>query len=611
VAEGAADRAGAWLSAGVIAAELTSRLRIGESLHSGLRRATNGTVPFAYHSQGWEPKSMNDPTTEGTSIFAPLWKRKWLILAVAIIVGAGTYLYYKRQAPVYGASTQLYFGSGTEQQGAGNTSSTIGKTGFSGRALTDQAAVINSPIIGLPVRKRLREAGDLAAARAKATAKANNTNDFIAITTEAPTPKAAVALANGYAAEYIKRQRSLYLKNIRTQLVNTREQLRRVQTPPAATPSGSKGKGAAPKTQSSASILQENNLLSKIGQLENALSSYSGVQQVSAAKSGPPLSPKPRQNAIFGFVLGLLLASIAAYVLSRFDRRLRSLGDLEHLYQTQVLAALPQVRNPVQRSESRPRPARPLLEPLRRLYTSLHMGDMLNGHRENRPRVLLVVSPDAGDGRSTLIADLALVQAESGERVAVVEADFRRPTLGRLLEVNAPNGLCQVLAGHVEPAVAMQQVHMPTTSLDTAAGNPGNGAIETAVQATTTGGAVSVLLAGGVAPNPPALLACDAMTHLLRALREEFDYVLIDAPPPLEVSDAMPLLPLVDGIVILGRIGHTRDISAERLAQLLAHSSSAPLLGVVGNCVSRKDIQRYGFTWMPATPGRRRRPAPR
>lgn len=556
---------------------------------------------------------MNDPATEGTSIFAPLWKRKWLILAVAIIAAAGTYLYYKRQAPVYGASTQLYFGSASEQQGSGAAASTVGKTALSGRALTDQAAVINSPIIGLPVRKRLRAEGDLPGARGKATAKANNTNDFIAITTEARTPKGAVALANGYATEYIKRQRSLYLRNIRTQLANTRAQLLRVQPPLAtSTPAAGKGKGAASKTTPSAGqLLQENNLLTKINQLENALSSYTGVQQVASAKSaGPPLSPKPRQNAIFGFVLGLLLASIAAYVLSRVDRRLRSLGDLEHLYQTQVLAALPQVRNPVQRSEGRPRPARPLLEPLRRLYTSVHLGDMLNGHSESRPRVLLAVSPDAGDGRSTLIADLALVQAESGERVAVVEADFRRPTLGRLLEVNAPNGLCQVLAGQVEAAVAMQPVHMPATSIDTGAGNPGNGAIETAVQ-TTTRGAVSVLLAGAAAPNPPALLASDAMAHLLRALREEFDYVLIDAPPPLEVSDAMPLLPLVDGIVILGRIGHTRDISAERLAQLLAHSSSAPLLGVVGNCVPRKDIQRHGFTWMPATPGRRRRPAAR
>jgi Mrp family chromosome partitioning ATPase/capsular polysaccharide biosynthesis protein len=607
---GPAFRAGAWLSR-ALAAELDTRLRIGESLHSGLRRATDGTVPFVYATaRDGNPQSMNDTATDGTSIFAPLWKRKWLILAVAVIAGLGTYLYYKRQAPVYGASTQLYFGSAAEQQGAGSGSSSIGKTGLSARGLTDQAAVINSAIIGLPARKKLREEGDLAAARGKVVAKANNTNDFIAITTEARTPKGAVALANGYAAQYIKRQRSQYLRNIRTQLVNTRAQLRRIEPPltPTTTTTG-KGKTTKAATPSSASELQAASLQNKISQLENALTSYAGVQQVGLAKgSGPPLSPKPKQNAIFGFVLGLLLASIAAYVLSRFDRRVRSLSDLEELYQAQILAALPAVRTPVLRSEGRPRPAKALLEPLRRLHTTLHLGDMLNGNPENRPRVLLVVSPDAGDGRSSMIANLALVTAEAGERVAVVEADFRRPTLGRVLEVSGPNGLAQVLAGQVEPAVAMQPVHMPATSLDAAAGASPNGAVETAVQ--TMRGSASLLLHGAAAPNPPALLGSEAMAQLVRALRDDYDYVLIDAPPPLEVSDAMPLLPQVDGILILARIGHTRDVSAERLAQLLAHTSTAPLLGVVGNCVSRKDIQRYGFTWMPAA-ARRRRPAAR
>lgn len=95
------------------------------------------------------------------------------------------------------------------------------------------------------------------------------------------------------------------------------------------------------------------------------------------------------------------------------------------------------------------------------------------------------------------------------------------------------------------------------------------------------------------------------MGELLRSLAEELDYVLIDAPPPLEVSDVMPLLPAVDGIILVTRIGHTRDVSAQRLAQLLARTVSAPLLGIVANCVPRKDIERYGFAWAPTAPKRR------
>ncbi len=71
--------------------------------------------------------------------------------------------------------------------------------------------------------------------------------------------------------------------------------------------------------------------------------------------------------------------------------------------------------------------------------------------------------------------------------------------------------------------------------------------------------------------------------------------MLVDAPSPLEVSDVMPLLALVDGIVIVARAGHTREASARRLVELLARTASAPVLGVAANCVSRKEIERFGF----------------
>jgi Mrp family chromosome partitioning ATPase len=87
--------------------------------------------------------------------------------------------------------------------------------------------------------------------------------------------------------------------------------------------------------------------------------------------------------------------------------------------------------------------------------------------------------------------------------------------------------------------------------------------------------------------------------------------VLIDSPTPLLVSDAMPLLPLVDGILVVVRLGHTREISAKRLMQVLTQTPSAPILGVVANDVSRADLERYGFystqrehRWLPKLIGR-------
>jgi tyrosine-protein kinase len=542
-----------------------------------------------------DPQSMNDATTDAASIFAPLWKRKWLILAVAILVGAGTYLYYKRQPAVYTAKTQLYLGGSAEQAALAGTGQS--KT-LSGRAISDQVEIINSSVVSGEVHKRLRQAHQLAAARGKSKAAPTGSSDFIVISTEARTPRAAVALANAIAQAYVKRQHANYLRGVQTSITNTREQLRRIESAP-------KVKGSKTTTSASTEI-QAANLASKISQLESSLSGFAGVQQVSPAKaSSLPVSPTPKKNAIFGFVLGLILAAVAAYALARLDRRIRTLAEVEEVFHTQVLAALPKVGSPVVRPGGQRGPAKPLVEPLRRLQTALALGDMVEGKATNGCRVVLCISPDAGDGRSSLIANLARIQAEGGERVAVIEADFRRPSLAGLLDVSAPNGLAEVLTGKVACGSAMQtvkSVSRPTPAEEAAAGD---GGVSTAVQAGSVG-SISVLLSGGEAVNPPALLGSEAMARLLQSVTEDHDYVLIDVPPPLEVSDAVPLLRLVDGIILVARLGHTRDISAQRLDELLRRTASAPVLGAVANCVPRKDLQRYGFSWAPTQQRRRK-----
>jgi succinoglycan biosynthesis transport protein ExoP len=537
---------------------------------------------------------MNETTSDAANIFGPLWKRKWLILAVALLVAAATYEYYKHKPSVYRASTQLFLGGSSEQSAAGGGQ---GKGTLSGRALADQVGLINSTVVGKPAREELRAEHDLAAARGKALAAASGSSDFITITTEAQTPLAGVNLADAYAKVYIKRQRRDYLQNISAQIANDRTQLRRIETP---VPSGKeKGSKAAP---SNTSTLQAATLASKISQLESALTTFSGVQQVGLAKAEPlAVSPTPKKNAIFGFVLGLILGAVAAYILGRFDRRIRRLADVETIFHTEILAALPTVKSPLVRKDGQRAPAKSLLEPLRRLHTTLRLGDSLQpGTRERTARVILFLSADAGDGRSTLIANLARVQSEAGERVAVVEADFRRPTQARLLDLSGQYGLADVLSGKIAVGAALQSAKSPPepSAAADAVPVPAAGGLSTVVESSPIG-SLSVLAGGGSVTNPPALLGGQAMTDLLRTLAEEFDYVLLDVPPPTEVSDAMPLLGLADGIVLVARVGHTREVFAQRLAQLLGRTASAPVLGAVVNCVPRKDIERYGFSFAP------------
>ena len=522
---------------------------------------------------------MNE-TTDATAIFAPLWKRKWLILVVGILVATATYVYYKHKPSVFGASTTLYLGSESDAQVRIGNSQQSSSSGQSSLYLGDQAQLINSSLVGEAVQLRLRKEHALAAAAGSAQASAATGTDFIAISTKAGSPQAAAKLANTYAQVYLGQQNAGYREAVKTMLASQRKQLR-----------------AARKIAGTESQLQAQALNEHINQLESDLAAGgNGYKQVNpAAAGGLPLSSSPKRNALFGFVLGILLATIVAYAFSRFDRRLRSLPDIEAVFDMQILTALPRVRRPIVSSDGEPTPARPLREPLRRLHTTLQLSDTLERAGRSAPRMILFVSPDAGDGKSTLIADLALVQREAGERVAIVEADLRRPIQAKLLGIDGSHGLTEVLTGKLDIGEALQSVQSVSPATNNSNSTGSGESVATAVQSHAPG-AVSVLVSGGIVANPPALLEGRTMAGLLRSVAEDFSYVLIDAPPPLAVSDVIPLLHMVDAIVIVARVGHTREASAQRLAQLMKQTTSAPVLGVVANDVSSGDIKAYGFS---------------
>ena len=211
------------------------------------------------------------------------------------------------------------------------------------------------------------------------------------------------------------------------------------------------------------------------------------------------------------------------------------------------------------RRDGQVRPSNLLSEPLRRLHTTLQLEGQGSQGAYGTPRSILFLSPDPGDGKSTLAAGLALVQRDADERAVLVEADFRRPVQAKLLGLSAPDnqGLADVLAGTAQPGGAMRRLTSAGGDSGAEPGESPGGGLATVVS--PRGGSVSVLLGATGVANPPALLARREMGELLHSLSEDFDGVIVDAPPPLQVSDVMPLLGAVDGIVIVARIESTRS----------------------------------------------------
>jgi Mrp family chromosome partitioning ATPase/capsular polysaccharide biosynthesis protein len=523
---------------------------------------------------------MND-SIDAKTAFAPIWKRKWLILAVGLLVGAATYAYYHHQQPVYASSTELYLGGNAEVQallGDGQGSATERE-----RTLANQVSLINSSLIGERVIHQLAQEGNLKAASGFARASAAEGSDFIFITTEAGSGRAAADLANAYAEAFQETQKAKDRRNLLAALTSTRQQLAHAE---------------AQETTSTAQTIQVQELLGQISQLRVQLTlNNAGIQQIGTAGiSTVPQSPKPARNAIFGLVLGLVLAAFAAYGMSRFDRRLRSLADVARVFDSPLLAAIPSIRNPIApAADGLPQPAAALREPLRRLHATLQ----LQGTSEDlrgwlAPRSILFISPDSGDGKSTLAAGLALVESEAGAQAAIVEANLRHPMLGRLLGLGGTRGLAEVLGGSATMHEAIQTVQAtPIEAEIHPAASPG--APATGLRA-RQGGSAALLAGGGRVDNPPALLSGRAMSAVLQSTMEDFDYVLVDAPSPLEVGDALPLMSAVDAIVIVARVGHTREVSAQRLVDLLSRVPHAPIAGTVANGASAKEIEASGFS---------------
>ncbi len=525
-------------------------------------------------------------TTDASAIFAPIWRRKWLILIIGAVVAAATYLHYKSKPTSFEVKTQLNLGAAAEGQSLLNN--TLGKTNISATQITNQVALINSSI-GEAVHKKFRLEHNGVAAKGKAKAKAVASSDFIALTAQARTPTAAAAVANAYAQTYIKRHQANYEAAVQSAITTTKRQIKRIEAAEQIAKAKA-GKGAG--SSSTSSTLQTAALSTKLNQLESDLT-IMGVQQVGLARPAKAelIGPHPKQNAIFGFVIGLVLAAIAVVAASRLSRRLRSPADIEAAFGLPVLSVLPVSRTPIVLRDGQVRISKLLNEGLWRLQSTL----ALRGADGNAPRSLLFLSADAGDGKSTVAAGLALVQRDAFEQAVLVEADFRRPVQRKLLGIVSPgsHGLADVITGAILPLGAMQRVATGGAEVGGVAGGPQPGAVATAV--TPVSGSVSVLLGSSEVANPPALLARREMVELLRSLGGEFDSVIVDAPSPLQVSDVIPLLGAVDGIVIVARVGHTRHSSAQRLMELLGRTAGAPVLGVVANAVPQRDIAKYGL----------------
>jgi capsular exopolysaccharide synthesis family protein len=268
-----------------------------------------------------------------------------------------------------------------------------------------------------------------------------------------------------------------------------------------------------------------------------------------------PSSPRTVFNVILGLLVGLVLGVIAAIVRARLDRSVKKPEDAADLGAAPVIGVVLRHRALEARQGSEGGRSDRIAEDYRHLRANLQFLDV-----DEPPKVIMVSSALPGEGKTTVVVNLALALAEAGRKVTVVEADLRRPRITRYLGLVGGVGLTNILAGTADVS-DVTQYH----------GDDG----------------LAVIAAGPTPPNPSELLASATMAELLDKLRASNDFVLVDAPPVLPVADATGLAVVVDGVLLTVRYGGTRKDQLQQAA-LTVQRVGAKTLGVILTMVPPK-----------------------
>lgn len=301
------------------------------------------------------------------------------------------------------------------------------------------------------------------------------------------------------------------------------------------------------------------------------------TQIINPPGRGFQVAPDLNRSLTTAGILGLLAGLGLAFLVDSLDRRFRNPEDIHNSLGLPVVGHIPAIDPPPRRKKGADKqanqfdqtvrvfhqPRSRIAEAYRSVRTSLYFSTRGGGSK-----VIQVTSPHPGDGKTTLIANLAVSIANSGKSTLLIDADFRRPRIDKIVGVRRSPGLSHVLNGQVELADAVNEVEVEN---------------------------LSVLGCGERVPNPGELCTGSRFEELLDVLREKYEYVLVDTPPILAVTDPLAVAPRVDGVLLVIRLGKSARKASLRALEAL-DSIGGTVLGVVVNGVENgRQFGGYGY----------------
>jgi Mrp family chromosome partitioning ATPase/capsular polysaccharide biosynthesis protein len=455
--------------------------------------------------------------------------RRRLIVSCIVVVTVVAGLYAKLAAPQWKAESHLLVtpvNSETNLNGLGLITNSANPTAD---VLTAASLVTTSEVAALVAAQVGHANGRALLGQVSAVPVAQS--NVVAITATASTAARAQAIANAFALATVQ-QRTRALHSHLEAIVPTLKHQVEALPPSQQTGQGSLGERLA--------------ALETLAAGPDPSVSVESLAQLPSA----PSWPNTKLSVIAGILIGLVIGLGAAFALESLDPRIRREETLRRIFHLPVLARIPRERRPA----SRHLPLRPgelspaAQESYRMLRVALRARSDASGMHS-----VMITGSTRSEGKSTVALNLATTLAFSGDKVILVEADLRRPSLAGALDMLAKRGR-RGTAGVLMGEITLRDALIPVSRLSDN---------------------LSVLLVEQSAPYlADGLLA--ASDDLVEQAQTLADYVIFDAPPVTEVSDALPLTQHVNDVLIVARLGHSRTDQLVNLGEVLARHNVRP-----------------------------------
>jgi non-specific protein-tyrosine kinase len=502
------------------------------------------------------------------------WKWLWLILLGTTVAAATAFFTSRRMTPVYEASATLLI------QQAENPAVTYSDILSSERLAKTYAELLTKPAVLDAAAERL---GLPEIGTGSVSVESVRDTQLIEVKAEHVVPELASEIANTIPLVFIERNEAQQTRRFSESQAALADELGRLQTDIETVQTRIDSIGEPATAAQTAELTRLQTALSQYrSSYATLLSSYEAMRVAEAQATDNvimvqeaeapvvPVRPKTMTNTLLAAVVGAMLAAGTALLIEYLDDTVKSPEDVLRVLGLSTLGAVARMRQNGQAgglgqalvaAES---PKSPVSEAFRILRTNILFAGV------DKPiRRLLVTSPGPTDGKSITAANLAMVIAQAGQSVVLVDSDLRRPILHRLFQVPNTTGL---------------------TGVALAGSNPG---LDGCLEATQVEN-LQVLPSGQLPPNPSELLGSLRMGELIEELEQETDVLVFDSPPVLAVTDAAVLAKQVDGVLLVLDAGQTREQAAKRALEELA-KVGAPILGVVLNKVPLRRGRGYGY----------------